>query len=240
MDTSVAQHDAAAVAAAVARLPRMPDGTLLPPPAIKLVLFDMDQTILRCHTRGCYRGNVADLCPKVSMDFVHLVPGLLDAGYHVGIVTFSDALMALSTDDPTVSVKAGEPLVHELLELTFAKHAEAAMPVLEAQARAKHLVSRIHVAAAFPQLQNQQVAFANKPMPRSKQWHIEKIKAKLFSFGVSVANQDILLFDDTVPNVRQAEQMRVHAFVVDKSTAFTADIWNSAMAVVASRLLSSS
>jgi hypothetical protein len=56
-----------------------------------------------------------DLVPKVVPPFVHLVPRLIDSGFIVGVVTFSDSLMKTAG----ASGWAGEGLVTDLLNLTF-------------------------------------------------------------------------------------------------------------------------
>jgi hypothetical protein len=52
----------------------------LPPKSIKLVLFDMDLTLLAKHTQGVYTGNISTLAMYVTEAFRQVVPVLLDNG----------------------------------------------------------------------------------------------------------------------------------------------------------------
>lgn len=206
----------------------------LPPSFLKLVLFDMDLTLLNMHTKGCYSGPIDDLVPHVVSPFVELVPRLLASQYHVGIVTFSDALMARHSNG-----LAGDNLVHELLTATWRKlfiKEDPSLQLEQNQSRLRQklqaLMREIHVVAAFPWLQNEQPAFGLNPMPNNKSWHIEKIKAKLKTQGVRVRNDEILFFDDSMTNVEHAASVGIHAFTVNKKTALTADLWCRAVATL--------
>ena len=86
----------------------------IPPKNIKLVLFDMDLTILDIHTRGVWNKEISRLAKHVMPAFKTVVPELIDQGFLVGIVTFSDE--AMSKDESEMS---GTVLVKALLEEIF-------------------------------------------------------------------------------------------------------------------------
>eukprot|EP00755_Sulcionema_specki_P028550 Sspe_Gene.90150::Locus_61762_Transcript_1_1_Confidence_1.000_Length_998::g.90150::m.90150 len=57
----------------------------------RVVAFDMDQTMVRCHSRGCLRKEEFDeYAASVSEDFVKVVPALASAGFKLAVATHSD------------------------------------------------------------------------------------------------------------------------------------------------------
>ncbi len=82
-------------------MPALNEQLPLPAHGIKLVLFDMDQTLLAWHTHGLYQGSVEWLAGFVVWPFLSVVPRLLDRKVQVGVVTFSDHLAV------TAKVRAG-------------------------------------------------------------------------------------------------------------------------------------
>lgn len=196
----------------------------LPPPYIRAVMFDMDRTILSVHTKGCYTGSLDDLASHVSPVFLAVVPRLLDRGVHVAVVTFSDEMMVKAH---SIGV-AGEPLVRGVTERAFSRHfAEAGAP--DAAARARAVVARLLVAAAYPKLRNERAGRADEMMPRTKLWHIDQVRAALHAQGHAVERHEMLILDDSRDNVRTAGESGVHAFAVDGRMALTGGQWVHAM-----------
>jgi Acid Phosphatase len=152
---------------------------------------------------------------------------MLTLGFHVGVVTFSDEKMTQFR-----SGKAGESLVIALLTEVFfqenkdrAKSAGQPFDRNALKKQADDTVSRIHVAAAFPQLRNMESGTAGQ-MPNSKEWHIKEVLKKL---DVTVKNEQIILFDDTDTNIKEANSQGVHAYLVSREANFTMEIWKHAM-----------
>lgn len=121
----------------------------LPPSNVKMVMFDMDLTILGKHTGGCFYGTPEELDALIKPAFRQILPKLLDNGFEVGIVTFSDSKMKPETS----TAIAGVALARKVLRLALGRRSDEA--------------SRVYVAAAYPNL--------HSGMPNSKAWHINQV-----------------------------------------------------------------
>eukprot|EP01006_Ploeotia_vitrea_P022733 TRINITY_DN55142_c0_g1_i2.p1 TRINITY_DN55142_c0_g1~~TRINITY_DN55142_c0_g1_i2.p1 ORF type:complete len:644 (-),score=315.81 TRINITY_DN55142_c0_g1_i2:132-2063(-) len=223
--------------------PIRPDLLPLPIPdshQIRLVLFDMDLTVLACHTRGCYMGSMEAVSRYVTPTILHVVPRLLDAGIRVGIITFSDARMAEGTDGGT----AGEALVTGALRAAFTRmwtHGDVgageekldATPE-EINAKVDALMSQIYMACRYPSLHNRREKDKSKHVPNSKEWHINKVKDDVREKEkINIRNDQILFLDDTVRNTRAAALgMGVHSFLVTGERGLTATQWIAAIPMV--------
>jgi FMN phosphatase YigB (HAD superfamily) len=200
----------------------------LPPSHIKLVLFDMDRTLLQKHTSGCFRGDIEVLSRHVTAACLHVIPRLLENGFFVGVVTFSDSLCL---EKERRDGLAGEELVRRLLQSALRREFARREPQLseaEANERARGAVARIYVAAANPSLRNRE--HPRSRMPENKQWHIGRILNNIrLREGVKIGLPEILFFDDSDTNVRNARHSGVHAFRVDQRTALTVRHWVEAI-----------
>eukprot|EP01083_Nonionella_stella_P094464 265014_1 len=94
---------------------------------IELVLFDMDRTATRENVNGIMTTESSDInrstelkkyVDSASVHFKYIVPILLKEGFHVAIVTFSDASYYGDEKDLPQSL-AGEDLVNAFLEGVF-------------------------------------------------------------------------------------------------------------------------
>jgi hypothetical protein len=54
---------------------------------LRLVVFDMNRTLLRIHTGGIYEKSMCELARFVSPTFKRVVPQLIAQGIHVGVAT---------------------------------------------------------------------------------------------------------------------------------------------------------
>mmetsp|Transcript_32889 Transcript_32889/g.61175 ORF Transcript_32889/g.61175 Transcript_32889/m.61175 type:complete len:217 (+) Transcript_32889:135-785(+) len=202
----------------------------MPPPSIKMVLWDMDRTLLNTHTRGLWKDDIKKLAKEVTRAFKILVPHLLFNKYSVGIVTFSDKLVLSSEGGQGGS--AGETLVNDLLTETFMSLYSKVKSLKEhkehVKQNAEYIRSQVFVAAALPQLRNQQDSKLR--MPNSKRWHIDQVVEKYKErTGKKLKYEEIMLFDDTVDNVKAALETGVHAFAVPPTSAFTSTCWERAL-----------
>lgn len=210
----------------------------LPPKSIKLVLWDMDNTLLRMHTKGVWFDEIDQLVPAVTPAFSHLVPRLLREGFQVGVVTFSDANLAKQYRGR--NGKGGADLVCPLLRLSFEGFLKrAGRPEKEAKVEAAKLVESIYVVGALPHYRNEyEEEFKRKNMPVSKQWHIERVKdmiAKRSPGSPRVKNKEIIFFDDSQVNAAVAEKDGVNAVWVNPSDAFTVSDWMTCIVTLQTR-----
>eukprot|EP00467_Chlorarachnion_reptans_P006318 CAMPEP_0114500374 /NCGR_PEP_ID=MMETSP0109-20121206/7928_1 /TAXON_ID=29199 /ORGANISM="Chlorarachnion reptans, Strain CCCM449" /LENGTH=276 /DNA_ID=CAMNT_0001678027 /DNA_START=61 /DNA_END=891 /DNA_ORIENTATION=- len=207
----------------------------MPPSTIKMVLWDMDRTLLNTHTRGLWTEDISKLAKEVTRAFKILVPHLLHKNFAVGVVTFSDKLVLSSNSRAGDLGMAGEDLVNDLLEETFTELYLRVKKLKSnkdlAMKNAKHIRKQIFVAAAFPELRNQHDSdFKDKEMPNSKRWHIDQVIQQYKEKTGSVLKYDeIMLFDDTIENVEAALSAGVHAFAVSPQSAFTSSCWELAL-----------
>mmetsp|Transcript_27626 Transcript_27626/g.38401 ORF Transcript_27626/g.38401 Transcript_27626/m.38401 type:complete len:220 (-) Transcript_27626:19-678(-) len=203
----------------------------MPPSMIKMILWDMDRTLLRTHTRGLWKDEMGKLAKQVTNSFKIVVPHLLHKQFSVGIVTFSDKLRK----EQGKNGFAGEDLVKNLLLETFTDlyskiqnlkdHKELAIK------NAEHICDQVYVAAALPELRNaQDTDFKGNLMPNSKGWHIDQVVQEYKRrTGLKLSYDEIMLFDDTIENVEAALKSGVHAFAVPPTSAFTSSCWELAL-----------
>jgi hypothetical protein len=203
----------------------IPGTLLLPPTDLKMVLFDMDKTLLSIHTRGFYKGKVDDLLEHVTKAFEILVHFLQEKGIVVGIVTFSDDMLCdgyhenHGKEHPCLS---GKNLVMAILNGIFDKE----------------IVDKIYIAAKNPKDHN--ISNPDYQIKEDKSWHISEVITYLEEDGivedgivedgiVDIKHENILLFDDSEPNIKAAEEDGVRAFHVYGEEGLTLDMWNSAI-----------
>eukprot|EP00466_Bigelowiella_natans_P009214 jgi/Bigna1/88780/estExt_fgenesh1_pg.C_380030 len=206
----------------------------MPPSMIKMVLWDMDRTLLKTHTRGLWKDDIAKLAEEVTRAFKIVVPHLLHQKFSVGIVTFSDKLRVKSGKEGI----AGEDLVGDLILETFSDLYSKVRKLKDnkdyARKNAEHIRDQLYIAAALPKLRNRQ---ENKgaEMPNSKSWHIDQvIKEYKERTGSTLSYDEIMLFDDTLENVEAALKSGVHAFAVLPKSAFTSSCWEVALEAIVS------
>mmetsp|Transcript_11349 Transcript_11349/g.15860 ORF Transcript_11349/g.15860 Transcript_11349/m.15860 type:complete len:323 (+) Transcript_11349:296-1264(+) len=212
----------------------------LPPESIKMVLWDMDNTLLATHTRGVWFEEIDDeIFDLVTDTFVTLVPLLIEAGYQVGVVTFSDAEVAkVYSEMEHKKGKGGPdlvvPVVRGALINSFKREG---IDAKQAQKKANDLVDQIYVVGALPDFRNQNIpAFVKKKMPSSKEWHIEQVKDmhQNKTGNSRIKNAEILFFDDSFANVKAAKKAGVRAYWVNPKDAFTEADWREAVAQIES------
>jgi len=207
----------------------------LPPKKIKLVLWDMDNTLLSMHTRGVWFNKVEDLFEHVTLPFLQLVPRLLKEGFQVGVVTFSDAEVAkIYSEMEGRKGRGGEDLVGPVIHGAITQAAlSSGVDSKTATQSATKTVEQLYVVGALPDFRNMHtVEFQKKRMPMSKFWHIEKVKdlhQKRFPGSPRIKNEEILFFDDSASNICAAERDDVNARLVDPSNAFTEKDWLEAI-----------
>jgi len=207
---------------------------LPPKEKIRMVLWDMDNTLLGKHTRGVWFAEIGEeICSLVTTTFVSLVPSLIEKGFQVGVVTFSDAEVAKVYKE--VEHKEGKggpdlviPIVSGALTMRYEKEG---MDVKEAAKKAKNLVDQMYIVGALPDYRNSTEAHEKVKMPMSKYWHIEQVKDMHVkrTKEARIKNDEILFFDDSPPNVKAARKSGVHAFWVNPRDAFTENDWRQAM-----------
>lgn len=90
--------------------------------SIKLVVFDMDQTAVQAHSRGCLRrgDSLEAYSKKAAPDWLALVPALFQAGYKLAIATHSDAAQYSEIVQPATHI-LGTELAHAVLDASFAR-----------------------------------------------------------------------------------------------------------------------
>jgi len=206
----------------------------MPPSMIKMVLWDMDRTLLKTHTRGLWKDDVTKLAEEVTRAFKIVVPHLLHQKFSVGIVTFSDKLRTESGKGGI----AGEDLVKDLIVETFSDLYSKVRKLRDnkhyARKNAEHIRDQLYIAAALPGLRNAQ---DNKQvqMPNSKSWHIDQVIQEYKTrTGSTLSYDEIMLFDDTLENVEAALKSGVHAFAVLPNSAFTSSCWEVALEAMVS------
>jgi len=204
----------------------------LPPKTIRMVLWDMDNTLLAMHTRGVWFEAIDDrIIDMVTPTFVHLVPRLMAEGYQVGVVTFSDAEVAKVFSKMEKKVgRGGKDIVIPLVTGALTKHfIRQGMDHKGAATRAKKYVSKLYIVGALPDFRNGSTEeFRETKMPNSKHWHMEQVKnehQKRYPKEKRVSNPEILFFDDSPSNVRAADEAGVHAVWVNPDDAFTEQDW---------------
>jgi hypothetical protein len=159
----------------------------MPPQQIKLVLFDMDRTFLSIHTSGVSK-NVDDVVQYVSPCFKKVVPQLIDNGFKVGIVTFADDRVTDNRDGV-----AGHALVRAILDRLFPDYSY-----------------QIPIVAFNPNIENRiaKSKSSKQPLlPINKNSHIEKIKRE---WDTPIEDYEIILFDDSYDNIRDAKCQTYH------------------------------
>ncbi|KAK8792908.1 hypothetical protein WA158_005072 [Blastocystis sp. Blastoise] len=114
---------------------------------INLVVFDMDLTILKSHSRGyvTYKPtpeffSTEDIDSLITDTFKELVPKLIDQNILIGIATYSDRDMG--SQQPKVGI-AGEELVKEVVKHAFPSNYQ-------------DIMKKIFIAAWIP---NEQISF---------------------------------------------------------------------------------
>ena len=212
----------------------------MPPRWIKMVLWDMDYTLLSTHTGGKWKKSIGELSRQVTRSFRLLVPHLIQRGYSVGVVTFSDSLVL----DGSSAGMAGQGLVRDLLIDTFTR-LYGQIKSLGSDAKelarrnAEHIQKQVYVAAAYPTLRNKKdpefKGGSAVKMPNSKAWHIQKVINDYKSrTGKSLKCSEIMLFDDTIGNIEAALETGVHAFAVPAKRCFTSACWEAALTALKS------
>mmetsp|Transcript_20428 Transcript_20428/g.32903 ORF Transcript_20428/g.32903 Transcript_20428/m.32903 type:complete len:401 (-) Transcript_20428:61-1263(-) len=203
----------------------------MPPPSIKVTLWDMDLCLLKIHTGGHTREKIQTLSKKVTEAYVYLMDLMIHRGYPVGVVTFSDEMVAQAAQNPF----GGEKLVRPLVFHALRRHwmlMDRTMKLEDAIKKAKEFVhEKLYVKAAFPDYRNRfDPEFKEKPMPNSKEWHISQIAVEYKkATGKSLASDEVILFDDGERNISEALKANVVAVQVDDETGFTVKDWEEAM-----------
>eukprot|EP00954_Amorphochlora_amoebiformis_P007156 556590-Amorphochlora_amoeboformis.AAC.2 len=145
----------------------------LPPKKIKLVLWDMDNTLLSMHTRGVWFNKVSrqipalsradsnsrqveDLFEHVTLPFLQLVPRLLKEGFQVGVVTFSDAEVAkIYSEMEGRKGRGGEDLVGPVIHGAITQAAlSSGVDSKTATQSATKTVEQLYVVGALPDFRN--------------------------------------------------------------------------------------
>ncbi|KAG9392406.1 hypothetical protein J8273_5396 [Carpediemonas membranifera] len=181
---------------------------------ISTVVFDIDYTATRVHSQGiCLNdldpeaveeyervahrlpfipGRVSAWLDSISPDFVELVPQLVHEGFNVAIATFGD-------DDynKDLLMRHWSICGMKMLNTLFSRHLPA------------DVVEQLYVVAFAP--------FLHGSNAMNKNYHLDKIMAH---FDVS-SRGSVILIDDSMPNITNAQANGFRAHFVDNSVAFT-------------------
>jgi phosphoglycolate phosphatase-like HAD superfamily hydrolase len=163
---------------------------------IKVVVFDMDQTAIVAHSRGCLsRRHLEDYLNKASQDFLDLVPQLHARGIHLAIATHSDAAEYSCLVRPDTHV-LGQDLAQRMVDYHF-----------------DPIVAQAFFIVAY----NPRVRKATEESNLFKRHHMRVIREH-FS---QVEPKNILFFDDVLKIVQDCnEYCGVRAVLVDERKGF--------------------
>eukprot|EP00471_Norrisiella_sphaerica_P006725 CAMPEP_0184478548 /NCGR_PEP_ID=MMETSP0113_2-20130426/549_1 /TAXON_ID=91329 /ORGANISM="Norrisiella sphaerica, Strain BC52" /LENGTH=305 /DNA_ID=CAMNT_0026856383 /DNA_START=410 /DNA_END=1327 /DNA_ORIENTATION=- len=203
----------------------------MPPPSIKLTLWDMDLCLLRIHTGGHTNEKIQGLSKEVTEPYVYLLDLLIHRGRDTGVVTFSDKQVAKATNSSYGGEDLVRPLVYHALRRHWMKQ-DRELKLEDAMAKARSFVEKnLYVRAAYPEWRNRNdPEFKQNPMPNSKEWHIQKVLDDYKDrTGVQLKNSEVILFDDDERNISEAIEQDVIAVQVDCETGFCVRDWDEAM-----------
>lgn len=190
------------------------DVPLPPKDKIKLVVFDMDDTILDIHTQGFLPNEnkglytVDDMVSHIMPYFLKLAPKLIDNGFYVGIATFHDR--AITRVPKYKDLKAGEDVIVPMLQKALHSH-----------------YNQILLACRNPELYNKLLAVDEKdeePIKRDKSWHLRHLID-----DTGIRPDQVLFFDDSEPNIESALAQGYRAFHVSDKDHFTERLWKEAL-----------
>lgn len=169
---------------------------------IRLVVFDMDQTAVRQHSRGCLqRSQLRDYCQQATPAFRQLVPVLLEHKIHVAIATHSD-------EAEFVWDKPGKPNIHRS---THILGAELAASLLET-CFGREVASQIKIVAYNPSARGTKYSERDKV----KRYHLRTLQEHH-----GVGGSEMLFFDDTPGVVQDCNQhCGVWTVLVDANQGF--------------------
>jgi hypothetical protein len=175
---------------------------LLQEHSIRLVVFDMDQTAVAAHSRGCLeRAELSTFLNHATADFKSLVPRLFAAGYCMAIATHSDVAEYGVKNEGFVQPEThilGEELARALLDHHFPANVARAFFIVAYNPRHRGPEGELEV-------------------NRIKRHHMRMLTNH---FQVQAA-ADILFFDDTPHVVDDCrESCGVRAVQVDPEVGF--------------------
>lgn len=191
----------------------------MPPPSVKMVIWDMDKTLLNFHTRSVYHGPIEKLVQHVTLPFLRLVPQLVSEGIKVGVVTFNDARRA-----KPFRRNGGADLARPVLTMAFENYFKE-NKVLDAGLKAIDLVKKICIVGAHP-------IYLGDQKSRSKNWHIDQVIREL---GPDTQYHEIMFFDNDRTSVEAASDNGIISVHVDTNFAFTMRDWQEGISLVKKR-----
>jgi hypothetical protein len=203
----------------------------MPPPSTKITLWDMDLCMLKVHTGGHTNEKLQVLSKQVTEAYCFIMDRMIEAKRTIGVVTFSDKLVARALD----SQYGGEDLVRPLVFHALRRHwmaQDRSFKLEDAIKKARSFVENdLYVRAAFPDWRNKNVSeFKKSNMPNNKSWHMERVKEDVKAkAGITIKNQEMILFDDGRKNVEDAIKAKVAGVLVNEQLGFSVKDWNSAM-----------
>mmetsp|Transcript_755 Transcript_755/g.1459 ORF Transcript_755/g.1459 Transcript_755/m.1459 type:complete len:401 (+) Transcript_755:42-1244(+) len=210
---------------------QMYEALRLPPPSIKMTLWDMDLCLLKVHTGGHTNLKLQPLSKEVTEAYCYLMDIMIEKKLTTGVVTFSDKKVAKAIE----SQYGGEDLVRPLIFHALRRHwmqLDRTLQLQDAINKARSFVENdLYVKGAYPEWRNRNdEEFKKKPMPNSKEWHMAQV-AKEFEAKTKqkVKPEEMILFDDGERNIREAERQGVVGVWVNEETGFTVQDWEEAM-----------
>lgn len=191
----------------------------MPPPSVKMVIWDMDKTLLDYHTSSVYHGPIEKLVQHVTLPFLRLVPQLVSEGIKVGVVTFNDARRA-----KPFRRNGGADLARPVLTMAFENYFKE-NNVSNAGLKAIDLVKKICIVGAHP-------IYLGDQKSRSKKWHIDQVIREL---GPDTQYHEIMFFDNDRTSVEAASDNGIISVHVDTNFAFTTQDWQKGIRLVKKR-----
>lgn len=202
------------------------------PDDIKLVLFDMDLTMLSIHTQGYYTGSLDTLKHFVMDDVIELMLLLLKRGKKIGIVSFSDPLICQIHGKGM----SGPGFIYDLLFKTLKMKFETA--------DIKKILDDLPIVARYPKVYNlkdtsgekyiYRQMYKNNPnytdtfgdIPNDKSWHIEQVLNYYKKQNIEIKENELVLFDDSLANVLPLRKTNNSYHIYDRS-GMSKKHWNN-------------